>query len=61
MVMMYGVNKPIYIAFADLEKAFDHVNWEKLFNILKDIHIGIKDRQIFQNVYVSEKVVLIKK
>lgn len=29
------INKPTYVAFVDLEKAFDNVNWEKMFDILK--------------------------
>ncbi|CAI6352699.1 unnamed protein product [Macrosiphum euphorbiae] len=43
MEKMYRVNKPMYIAFIDLEKAFDNVNWEILFNIMKTINIDIKD------------------
>ena len=26
-------NKPIYLAFIDLEKAFDNVDWNKIFSI----------------------------
>lgn len=44
METMYIVDKPMYIAFIDLEKAFEKVNWEVLFNIMKSINIDIKDR-----------------
>src|SRR5436190_16121652 len=29
------ISKPIYMAFVDLEKAFDNVDWKKMFQILK--------------------------
>jgi len=31
MEKMFRINKPIYIAFLDLEKAFDNVRWKKFF------------------------------
>jgi len=58
MENMYRVNKPMYIAFIDLEKAFDNVNWEILFNIMKLINIDIKDRRIIHRLYLNEKAVI---
>jgi len=58
MEKMYRVNKPMYIAFIDLEKAFDKVNWEILFNIMKTINIDIKDRRIIHKLYLNEKAVM---
>ncbi|KAL4135344.1 hypothetical protein QTP88_006959 [Uroleucon formosanum] len=55
MEKMYKVNKSMYIAFIDLEKAFDNVNWEILFNIMKIINIDIKDRRIIHKLYLNEK------
>ena len=37
----YG-NK-VYICFVDFEKAFDRVDWVKMFEILKNLHVDWKD------------------
>jgi len=34
------------MAFVDLEKAFDNINWKILFNIMDNVGIDIKDRNI---------------
>lgn len=52
------VNKLLYIAFIDLEKAFDKVNGEILFNIMKSINIDIKNRRIIHKLYLNEKAVI---
>jgi len=49
---MFRVNKPQFIAFVGLEKAFDNVNWEKLFKIMETIDIDYKDRNIIYNHYI---------
>lgn len=41
------VNKDILIAFVDLEKAFDNVNWDTMFGILKRIGITYNDRRVY--------------
>ncbi|KAF0761648.1 Retrovirus-related Pol polyprotein LINE-1 [Aphis craccivora] len=61
MKNMYRVNKPMYIAFIDLEKAFDNVNWEILFDIMKTINIDIKDRRIIHKLNLNKKVVITDK
>jgi len=61
MEKMYRVNKPMYIAFIDLEKAFDNVNWEILFNIMKTINIDTNDRRIIHKLYLNEKAVITDK
>uniref|UniRef100_A0A8D9A6I6 Craniofacial development protein 2 n=1 Tax=Cacopsylla melanoneura TaxID=428564 RepID=A0A8D9A6I6_9HEMI len=50
-------NRDTYIAFIDLEKAFDKVEWKKLFEILKDIGLNFKDRRIIWNLYKNETAV----
>lgn len=40
-------------------KTFDHVDWKKLFNIIKAINIYTKDRKSI--LYLIEKRVIIKK
>ncbi|XP_025406672.1 uncharacterized protein LOC112680706 [Sipha flava] len=61
MEKMYRVIKPMYITFIDLEKAFDNVNWEILFNIMKTINIDFKDRRIIHKLYLNEKAVITDK
>ncbi|KAI5692524.1 hypothetical protein M8J77_008381, partial [Diaphorina citri] len=46
--------KPTYISFVDLEKAFDNVNWTKMFELMKKIGINFKDRQIIHSLYKNE-------
>lgn len=46
-----------YIAFIDLEKAFDKVEWKTLFNILKEIGIQYKYRRLIWNLYIRESAV----
>jgi len=48
----------MYIAFIDLEKAFDNIEWEKLFNMIKSINIDTKDRKFIQMLYLNEKAVI---
>jgi len=36
---MYNVNKPFYIVFVDSEKAFDNMDWTKLFKIIENVGI----------------------
>ncbi|KAL1447191.1 hypothetical protein WDU94_013942 [Cyamophila willieti] len=50
-------NRDTYIAFIDLEKAFDKVEWKKLFCILKEIGLKFKDRRILWNLYKNETAV----
>lgn len=51
-------NKNTYIAFIDLEKAFDRVDWNKLFSILKKIGISFKDRRIIHSLYKNQTVII---
>ncbi|KAI5718650.1 hypothetical protein M8J77_024598 [Diaphorina citri] len=46
--------KVTYLSFVDLEKAFDNVNWSKMFELLKKIGINFKDRQIIHSLYKNE-------
>jgi len=41
------LSKDTFIAFVGLEKAFDNVNWNKLFDILKTIGTNYYDRCIY--------------
>uniref|UniRef100_A0A8D9A7F9 Craniofacial development protein 2 n=2 Tax=Cacopsylla melanoneura TaxID=428564 RepID=A0A8D9A7F9_9HEMI len=50
----FRVKKPLYIAFVDLQKAFDNVSWNVLFRILKNIGINSKDRKVIYNLYRNQ-------
>ncbi|KAI5644176.1 reverse transcriptase (RNA-dependent DNA polymerase) domain-containing protein [Phthorimaea operculella] len=45
------LNKNTYIGFIDLEKAFDNVDWTRLFKILKDKNVDWKDRRVIYQLY----------
>src|SRR5688572_31209558 len=41
--------------FVDFEKAFDRVNWVKMFEILKYLHIDWKDRRLLKDLYMRQE------
>ncbi|KAJ4431959.1 hypothetical protein ANN_20568 [Periplaneta americana] len=49
-------NKEVYMVFVDLEKAFDRVDWNKLMGILKKIGVYWKERRLFSNLYMKQRV-----
>jgi endonuclease/exonuclease/phosphatase family metal-dependent hydrolase len=48
----------VYICFVDFEKAFDRVDWIKLFDILKNLRIDWKDRRLLQDLYMRQEAVI---
>ena len=48
----------VYVCFVDFEKAFDRVNWVKMFEILKDLHVDWKDRRLLKVLYMNQKAVI---
>src|SRR3989442_12544542 len=48
----------VFICFVDFEKAFDRVNWVKMFEILKSLHIDWRDRRLLQDLYVRQEAVV---
>lgn len=51
-------SKPLYIAFVDLEKAFDYVSWDKLFSIMEKTGLDLKNRKLIHKLYVTERAVI---
>ena len=51
-------NRPTVLAFVDLEKAFDNVNWNKLFEILKTTGIKYRERRLIYNLYKKQTAVI---
>src|SRR2546425_7480042 len=48
----------VYICFVDFEKAFDRMNWVKMFEILKSLHIDWRDRRLLQDLYMRQEAVV---
>lgn len=49
-------NDRLFLAFLDLEKAYDRVNRDKLFEILREYGIGEDTVRLLQNIYTGSKV-----
>ncbi|KAJ4435974.1 hypothetical protein ANN_18597 [Periplaneta americana] len=49
-------NKEVYIVFVVLEKTFDRVDWNKLMDILKKISVNWKERRVFSNLNMQQRV-----
>jgi hypothetical protein len=46
-----------FIAFIDLEKAFDKVDWKQLF-LMRDVGVKYKDRRVVERLYKEEVAVV---
>ena len=44
----------LFVAFVDLEKAFDRVDWQKLVEVLREIGVDWRDRRIIRNLYMGQ-------
>jgi len=51
-------NKDTFIAFIDLEKAFDKAAWKGLFYTLEGIGADYKDRRIIYNLYKDQSAII---
>lgn len=47
-------NKVTYLAFIDLEKAFDKVNWNKMLLVLREIGVEQQDLRIIHSLYKNQ-------
>src|SRR3989441_12836992 len=48
----------VFICFVDFEKAFDRVNWVKMFEIMKSLHINWRVRSLLQGLYARQEAVV---
>src|SRR5688572_20514697 len=48
----------VYVCFVDLEKALDLVDWVKMFQILKYLHIDWKNRRLLKDLYMRQEAVI---
>lgn len=46
--------KTTFISFVDIEKAFDNVNWDIMFDTLKKTGVSYRDRSIIYSLYKNE-------
>src|SRR5437867_7062777 len=44
--------------FTSVTKAFDRVNWVKMFEIMKKLHIDWRDRRWLQDLYMRQEAVV---
>jgi hypothetical protein len=51
-------NKKTYMAFVDFEKAFDNVDWNRIFEILKNIGVKYKEIRIIHSLYKNQMAVV---
>ena len=54
----YKKGRDTYMAFVDIEKAFDNVKWDKMFEILKEIGVKYKERRTILNLYSGQKATI---
>ena len=48
----------VYVCFVDFEKAFNRVNWVKMFELLKDLHVYWKDRRLLKDLNINQEAVI---
>lgn len=51
-------NRKTYIAFVDIEKAFDSFKWDKMFEVLKKVGISYRDWKVMWSLYKNGAAVI---
>ena len=51
-------DKSTFIAFVDIEKAFDNVNWEIMFKMLRRAGVAITERKLLYQLYKNEIAII---
>jgi hypothetical protein len=49
--------KITYMAFVDLEKTFDSINWTSIFKILEETEIDFKDKRVLYKIYEEQETI----
>ena len=50
------IDEELRVCYIDWQKAFDHVNWTKLMQILKRNGINWRERRLISKLYMKQKV-----
>ena len=50
------IDEELCVCFIDWQKAFDHVNWIKLMQILKRTGIDWRERRLISKLYMDQRV-----
>jgi len=50
------IDEELCICFIEWQKAFDHVNWTKLIQILKRNRIDWRERRLISKLYMDQRV-----
>ena len=50
-----GVNRKVYIAFIDLEKAYDRIDWNKRCQVLRIYFMGENFLKAVQSIYSESR------
>jgi len=50
------IDDELCVCFIDWQKAFDHVNWTKLMQILKRTGINWRERRLISKLYMDQRV-----
>jgi len=50
------IDEELCVCFIDWQRAFDHINWTKLMQILKRIGIDWRERRLISKLYMEQKV-----
>jgi hypothetical protein len=52
------IEEELCICFIDWQKAFDHVNWTKLMQILQRTGIDCRERRFISKLYTDQRVII---
>jgi len=55
---MFRIHKPQFIAFVDLDKSFNNVNWTTFFKIMEAFKIDYNDIKTIYYLYINEIAVV---
>ena len=48
----------MFVCFVDYEKAFDRVNWSKMMEILQQVGVDWRDRNLIRNLYLNQSAMV---